>query len=210
MTHRIVWAAPLLFLFACGETNLRATAPVATVAGAICDQAHNKFVAGARVRLIERDRDGKLIQEHATLTDDEGKFSIAQVRNGNHLVQADKEGFSTEFTVTVQRDENVDLAIPNCELPVGTITGRICDEKNGAWFDGASVSVQGPKGLVSAAEPTDVLGSFSLNNVPAGNRAVVAIRGGQRVTYRVHVPADGTGGLGVKDCVLSELSNNKG
>jgi hypothetical protein len=173
--RRLRWALlPSLIassgLLGCGESSLGATIPVATVTGAICDTGAKRFVPGARVRLLEQDRTGKVVKEQETTTDDEGKFKFTPVMSGSHIVRADKAAFQTELAVQVTRDQDVDMPVPDCVLPTGSLKGRICDQQAGAWLDGATVTIQGPTGLVSAAEPTNVLGEFSIAGVPAGTR----------------------------------------
>lgn len=206
----VIYCLVACSLAGCGEAALSATQPIATVTGAICDSSQNRFVPGARVRLLEHDVAGKLVHEQQGETDDEGKFTFTPVRNGSHKIVADKAAFQTELAVDVRANRDVALPIPSCTYPLGSFKGRVCDQAEGKWLEGATVTVQGPTGMVSAPVPTSVLGEFSLSNVPAGQRRITATKDGKVITYDVRIPADSEGDLGIADCVTPGLSNVEG
>jgi hypothetical protein len=203
-------ALPAAALSACGVESLQAAAAVAKVSGAICNDKTKRLVPGAQVTLTVRNFNGTIVSQNEGQTNDLGRFDFEKIQNGKHLLYVQKGDFSFTTEITVTGSKDVILPEPECELPTGIVTGRICDANTGEWVAGAEIYVAGPKGAIVSEVPTAADGSFSLSGVPAGPRDVIADKGGKKIAVPVTVIADGTADLGVKDCVQAGLTNIQG
>ncbi|MCC6808664.1 MAG: carboxypeptidase regulatory-like domain-containing protein [Deltaproteobacteria bacterium] len=199
------------FTSACTQEMLQATTAIAKVSGSICDDKTKRFVPDAKVTLTVRTFSGTVLSQHDGMTDALGHFDFERIANGKHILRVEKGTFVQELEITVTSSKDVVLPEASCELPMGMVTGRICDVNTGDWVAGAEIYVAGPKGAVTAAAPTAADGSFSLSGVPAGPRDVIATApNGKKIAVPVNVVPEGTVDLGVHDCVQVGKSNIEG
>lgn len=200
----------VLSLAACDNSGLARANAVASVKGAICNEATRTLVPEANVTLLEKSPDGALLSQHDTIADLEGRFTIERVYNGTHTVRAEKGAFRTEFEVTITGSRDVELPEPGCQLPIGNVVGRVCDAQRGEWVEGASVYAVGPSGVINATGISAADGSFSINGVPTGHRDIVADKNGKKYAVQALVRAGETVDAGPADCVINGLSNIEG
>ncbi len=198
-----------IILSACGGNGLTHVTGRALVSGSICDPTTKIYVAGATVVLTEYDVHDVPLTEKTTTTDDAGHFSVGPVDSGDAKIHVTKGNFVYDTEVTV-KNANIALPDPGCQLPTGSITGQVCNAGAGAWLQGATVSVATPNGTITATNPTDVLGHFTLTGVAAGKRTVVAAGGGVQLSFDVTVPADGSVDLGYTESTEPGLTNIDG
>jgi hypothetical protein len=141
------------------------------VEGEICNRHTGELLIAADVTITAPD--GTLLG--SDVTDNEGRFRIEDVLEGDHIVQIKTTGFDRSFPVTVVKDETVllDLNAGTCAVPFGTgctILGSLCDPdgEEGARLAGATVTVVNAAGTVNEVDVTDTAGQFYISALLPG------------------------------------------
>jgi uncharacterized membrane protein len=139
-----------------------------SITGSITNAEDGSAISGAEVS------DGS----RTALTDALGTYTINNVPPGSYQVIASKEGYeSSSLTVTVFSGVTAVANFSLSEIIVpGTITGSITNAEDGSAISGAEVSVGSRTAL------TDALGTYTIDNVPAGSYPVVASKEGYETT----------------------------
>jgi thermitase len=135
-----------------------------SITGSVTDAKDGSPIVGAAVT------DGT----RTATTDASGKYTIADVPPGTYQVVASKEGYqSSSLMVNVVSGSSAVANFSLSQIIVsGSITGSVADAKDGSAISGAQVSDGGTTVL------TNALGSYTIDNVPAGSYQVVASKEG--------------------------------
>jgi hypothetical protein len=170
------------------------------VHGHTCNPDTGLFVADADVRIDAFKSPGLVAGSFRTTADDTGAFALAAVPAGTQTLQFDKAiiGFHLDRVITVIRDVDTEIEMPECVVPTGSITGRICDQRIGEWLPDAYVYLDGNSDMLEARTADD--GSFTLGVVPAGHHVVVVRKNDLTKQYDTDVVANQTVAVGDTIC----------
>jgi hypothetical protein len=153
----------------CGD--LPADPDTGTVDGEICNRHTGELLIAADVTITAPDE----TVLGTDVTDNEGRFHIEDVLEGDNTVHIKTTGFDRSFPVTVVKDETVvlDLNAGTCAVPFGngcTILGSLCDPSgdDGALLAGATVTVTNTNGSVNEVDLTDSNGQFYISALVPG------------------------------------------
>lgn len=118
----------------------------------------------------------KIYTEPATqtvTTDQSGKFEITNINSGFYTVFAEQNGFLTENTNTIVRqNETTQLNITLRILM--SISGKVVDDSTGDAVNGVAVTIQQYSSPVITAED----GSYQFENIPAGTNIITLSKTG--------------------------------
>jgi protocatechuate 3,4-dioxygenase beta subunit len=119
------------------STSASSNVPGAFVAGSVFDEQSGISIHGSRVYL--RSTNSKQAGAYLTLTDSEGRFTIAGVDPGRYTVMASHNSYVTSeygadrtksgAVITLQAGQSLTGINIRLSLP-GVVTGRVLDEKN--------------------------------------------------------------------------------
>ena len=148
--------------------------------GHICNRHTGELVSDAEVLIPLAD--GTVL---TGATDGEGRFSVAVIPTGDHVVTIRGEGYQRSFAVAIVKDQTTSLDLAeDCEsvnLGEGGIIGKFCDPASGGNLISAAVTVKPVLAGPTEEEQhdiTDIEGEFEINGLLPGN-------------YDVEVRADG-------------------
>jgi thermitase len=150
-----------------------------SITGSVTDAEDGSPIVGAMVS------DGT----RTAITDASGQYTIADVAAGSYEVTASKEGYeSSSSTVDVVSGDSsiADFSLNEVIVP-GSITGSVTDAEDGSPIVGTTVS-DGTRTAI-----TDVLGEYTIADVPPGSYEVTASKEGyESTTYSVTVTSGAT------------------
>jgi protocatechuate 3,4-dioxygenase beta subunit len=112
-------------------------------------------------------------------TDEDGRYSIEGLSDGNYLVQVSGQGVSHRRSFAVSGDTTVDI-----DVPMITISGVVTESGSSDPIEGASVQAEsgtetGPYAIKRAV--TDSRGFYSIENVDPGNYQLTARKEGYQL-----------------------------
>lgn len=143
------------------------------ICGEVCNRHTGELVSEATVTVLAADQS----VVGSGVTDSEGRFCVADVVEGDHVLSIRADGFGRSFPVTVKVDETVvlDLNEGTCGVPFGTgctILGSLCnpDGPQGAKLAGARVTVSrvGAAADEVDVDVTDTAGEFYISALLPG------------------------------------------
>lgn len=130
----------------------------------------------------------------ADTTDGDGRFSVANVPTGEHVVSIRGDGYQRAFAIEIVKDQTTTLDLAeDCQsvnLGEGGIIGSFCDPETGGNLIGAAVTVKPVLGGPTEEEQhdvTDIEGEFEINGLLPGNYDIV-VRTGSYVFDKRDVP----------------------
>lgn len=106
-------------------------------------------------------------------TDGNGDYLIQDIKPGQYIVVASKDGYETE-SIGVKVNNNVTTTVNFAlETDIGEIAGQVTEDSTGDPINNAAIDVyQGE--LLIASTTTNSLGNYSISNLSAGDYIVVA------------------------------------
>jgi protocatechuate 3,4-dioxygenase beta subunit len=112
-------------------------------------------------------------------TDEDGRYSIEGLADGNYQVQVSGQGVSHRRSFAVSGDTTADIDVPTI-----TISGVVTDSDSSDLLEGASVQAEsgtetGPYAIKRAV--TDSRGFYSIENVDLGNYQLTARKEGYQL-----------------------------
>ncbi|MCC7073026.1 MAG: carboxypeptidase regulatory-like domain-containing protein [Deltaproteobacteria bacterium] len=181
--------------------DLPGTPGAGGVAGQVCNRHTGALVSDALVVVLLADGTTR-----ETFTDDQGRFTVEDLPNGNHVVTIRGTGFERSFPVTVQDGAITELdlgeACIETELDHGTLSGALCDPDGGPLMGARVTAVDGTGFTVS--DLTDTRGEFFLNALAPGPALVDVSRAPDiNTTYTIDVVA-GRDTVVVRDLACAE------
>ena len=146
-----------------GEVELLAAPNTGTVAGRVTAQDTGSSLRNALVQVI---MDGSFQIKGQTASD--GSYLLTGIPFGDWVVKTSADGFLTkELPWTVLQGNNPDLLINLLQVGAAIdVLGIVLNADDQEPIDGAQVSAGG------VVATTDILGSFTLQNVPSGLQTV--------------------------------------
>ena len=149
----------------CGDTSGSAT--FGTISGRVIDSGNSSAISGASVSADTGE---------STSTDSFGDYTLATVPTGTRTVTVTASGYASKQDSTSVADgatATLDFALdPAASGGTGTVKGTVTDS-NGARLSGVFVSADtGQSALTNGG------GKYNLQNVPAGERTVIASKSG--------------------------------
>ncbi|MBI2822215.1 MAG: TonB-dependent receptor [Acidobacteria bacterium] len=136
MTGVCARLAAIVAFFGCSITIALGQGTTVSILGTIYDQSR-AVLPGVSVTATDKDTG----QKRTAVTDDQGRYAMAQVRIGTYLLQAELPGFQTasrEVSLTLEGD-----AVANFTLAVGAETTEITVTSEAALVETTASSVRG-------------------------------------------------------------------
>jgi hypothetical protein len=207
---QLVVASAYILLASCSDEILVAKPATGNIHGHTCNPDTGLFVGGADVVIEATNDKGYAAGSFRTTADSTGAYALKDVPVGRQFIQFDKVaiGFHIERSIEIVKEQDSEIEFPECVVPTGTITGRICDQRTGQWVADAHVYVEVNTGMLETQTAQD--GTFTLGQVPAGNRSVVVRKNDLTKQYDVTVVADQTITVGDTVCLTPDLGTVKG
>lgn len=163
------------------------------IVGRLCNQDTGAWRADVTVRIEV----GETVLE--AVTDAEGRFSLEEVPAGTHYLElSGPGGYAEELVARVQTGQTTTIGLEQCVVPPGSVRGRVCDETQGLWIAGATVSIDDAS---SSTTTTDQFGNFVFVGLTAGDYVVTISSPGYEGTRQATVIAGETTDLGPAQCV---------
>ncbi|OGQ10057.1 MAG: hypothetical protein A2138_21765 [Deltaproteobacteria bacterium RBG_16_71_12] len=142
-----------------------------TLDGQICNRHTGELITNGEVILALPD--GELM---ITQTNDEGRFLLTGIPQGEHVVTIRGEGFQRSFLVTIEGGGTFTLDLAeDCEAPTaveGSIVGSFCNPATLDNLIGADVLVTSNDSGETWSDITDTAGEFLVSGLPPGFYAV--------------------------------------
>ncbi len=109
----------------------------------------------------------------ARTTDINGQYVITNLLTGQYFMQCTKFNFDSDSTsVDILPEQNIIVNFnltPNAPATLGSYGGTVIDDATGLYVEGVTVEIAN----TSRTTTTDSIGSFFLNDIPAGTYQVV-------------------------------------
>ncbi|HEY4221347.1 MAG TPA: carboxypeptidase regulatory-like domain-containing protein, partial [Myxococcota bacterium] len=142
--------------------------------GQVCNRHTGGFVSQADV-IVELPN----AQQMATQTDDQGRFSLANIPAGTYVVEIRGDGYQRSFSVTITDGGSFDLDLAqdcnSVSATEGGMVGEFCDPTQGATSNlvGATVTATAATaGVDGGTDTTDTNGQFEINGLTPGDYRV--------------------------------------
>jgi hypothetical protein len=136
-----------------------------TISGQICNRHVGDLVSDALITLAL-----PAGETMVTASDDQGRFELAPVPVGEHVLTAQAAGYQRSWLIPVEEGRNYELAVgDDCTPPDGSggwIGGRLCDPQGGP-LTGAVVRATDAAGS-GHTDITDVEGGFLIGPAATG------------------------------------------
>ena len=146
-----------------------------TLFGRVRDRA-GRGVAGVRVQIVNEETGNP----RARLTNDEGYFTIENLRAGIYSINASKDGYFPQSYrgFPVQITIKNEVKVPDITLRQAAVEGRVVDRAGNA-LGGAKVVLAGLRARVRGSADTDARGFYRVEDLPPGLYIVTAAWGGE-------------------------------
>ncbi|MCC7071523.1 MAG: carboxypeptidase regulatory-like domain-containing protein [Deltaproteobacteria bacterium] len=171
-----------------------------TLEGQICNRHTGTLITNGEVILALPD--GELM---ITQTNDEGRFLLTGIPQGEHVVTIRGEGYQRSFLVTIEGGGTFTLDLAeDCEAPSaveGSIVGSFCNPATLDNLIGADVLVSAEDSGETWSDLTDTAGEFLVSGLPAGLYTVEVSHADYNFTES-HVPVS----AGAVEVVLDPTS----
>ncbi|MCB1221025.1 carboxypeptidase regulatory-like domain-containing protein, partial [bacterium] len=109
----------------------------------------------------------------ARTTDINGQYVITNLLTGQYFMQCTKFNFDSDSTeVTIIPEQNIVVnfnLVPNAPATLGSYGGTVIDDASGLYVEDVVVEIAN----TSRKTTTDSIGSFFINDIPAGTYQVV-------------------------------------
>jgi Carboxypeptidase regulatory-like domain len=170
-THSLIVFCLSLILFCLVPARLGIAQ---TNSGSIVGRVRDRFdkpLAGVVVRVVNEQNGNR----RAKLTNEEGYFTIEDLRAGTYRISASKEGFiahdSGGFNVKITTKNEVKM--PYITLRQAAVQGKVVDRAGNA-LRGAKVILAGLQTPVRGAALTNELGKYTIEDLPPGPYIITA------------------------------------
>jgi hypothetical protein len=166
--------------------------PTGAISGRVCDRAHGIWLEGVTATVTAGN------EEYADVTDGNGSFLLQDLPPGAYYVYLTADGYDNVLPAQVAAGQVTTVGATECLVPPGHLRGRVCDEEQGLWLGGATVSVDDSAGTSAT---TDEFGNFMFFSLPARDYVVtITHSSGYTATRNATVRSQEITDLGPSDC----------